>query len=74
MTNLVPLTPKQMKKLGIVSTEEGIMIDKKRLIEITKFQRSDKEDPHKDQVIKKVKVQDMIKETVNRRDEDLGIF
>lgn len=74
MTKLVPLTKAAKKRLGIVETSEGVMIDKRRLIDFSKFQRPDSEDPQKDQVVKKVKIKDMIKETVNHRDEELGIF
>jgi len=74
MTNLVPLSKAQMKKLGIVATKEGIMIDKTRLVEIKKFERKAGDDPQADQVVTKVNMKDMIKETINKNDEAIGIF
>ena len=73
MSELSKLTKADKKALGLVDTKDGMMVDKKRMIEIKKFQRKEKDNPHNVEV-KKVNVKDMIKETVNRDDESRGIF
>ena len=72
MNNLIPLTKAEQKRLGIVQGKEGFMIDSKRLAEIKKFERKAKDGPQVE--IKKVKVEDMIKKTVNQNDEARGIY
>lgn len=74
MEKLVPLDKKAKKKLGIVDTKQGLMIDKKKLVEIKKFQRAENEDPKNQVVVEKVNVKDMIKESVNHDDEARGIY
>lgn len=74
MDNLVSLSKADMKRLGIVEGKSGLLIDKKRLIEIKQFQRKDNDDPQKQIEVKQVAVKDMIKETVHQKDADIGIF
>ena len=73
MTNLVSLSKATMKKLGIIEGKEGFLIDKNRLAELKGFERKDKDDPQKVEV-KRVSTKDMVKETVNQKDSDIGIF
>lgn len=72
-SKLVPFTKASMKKLGIVSTKNGMMIERQRLGDIKKFQRPKVDDP-KAVVVKQKSVQEMGKEKMNKKDEDLGIF
>ena len=74
MSDLIALSKADMKRLGIVEGKNGLLVDKKRLAEIKKFQRVDKDDPTKQVEVKQVAVKDMIKETVKQKDSDIGIF
>lgn len=73
MSELSKLTSADKKLLGLVDTNQGVMVNKKRLIEIKQFQRKEKDNPQNVE-IKKVKVQDMIRENCNRNDEEKGIY
>lgn len=73
MRDLVSLSKADMKKLGIVDSKDGILIDRARLAEIKKFQRKPTDDPTEVKV-KKVSVKDMVTEQVKQEDHDIGIF
>jgi len=74
MNTLVSLSKADMKRLGIVSGKNGILIDKNKLAEIKKFSRKESDDPQKQAVIKQVSTKEMVKEAVNQKDSDIGIF
>lgn len=74
MSNLVPLSKADKKKLGIVDTKQGLMIDKSKLGEIKKFKRPDSENPNNQVKVKSISVEEMVKESINQKDEDKGIY
>ena len=61
MSKLVLLTKADKKKLGIVDSKEGLMWDRKRLVEIKRMQAPSAKAPK-------------VKTEVKNKDERLGIY
>ena len=70
MNTLIPLTKADKKKLGIVDSKNGLMIDKKRLVELKRMQTPKPKEP----VVKKVKAEEVVKQVVKSKDEQMGIY
>jgi len=53
---------------------KGKLVDKERLADKPKYQRSDKEAPKRDTVIKKVSMKSMVETAGKHRDEEIGLY
>lgn len=75
MSNLIPLTKKVKDILGIQMTKQGLRIDKKRLSEMTHFQRPKADSPQEQIKPNKPKsVKEMVTKAIEQKDSDIGLF
>ena len=68
MAKLVPFTKVMQKQMGFVNTKQGLMVNKKKLTDIIKYQKKD------DKIVKNIKDKKDVKTQEKQALEAKGIY